>query len=187
MTTLVLGLVLVACGIALRPRSRGGLPTARVVARVRQRSEQADGAATDVALTVQLLVVALRTGLPIASALERVAEHSRPHVAADLHRVLRGYARHPDDTVLAWATAPDLWRPVSTALTVAARAGVPPGPLLATAARDLLRREGETQEAAIGRVGVRLVLPLGLVLLPAFMCTTVLPLVLVMTRRQLTG
>ena len=76
---------------------------------------------------------------------------------------------------------------VSTALTVAARAGVPPGPLLATAARDLLRREGETQEAAIGRVGVRLVLPLGLVLLPAFMCTTVLPLVLVMTRRQLIG
>ena len=76
---------------------------------------------------------------------------------------------------------------MSTALTVAARAGVPPGPLLATAARDLLRREGETQEAAIGRVGVRLVLPLGLVLLPAFMCTTVLPLVLVMTRRQLTG
>ena len=187
MTTLVVGLILVVCGMALHPGSRRPQPTTEVPGVGQNRSWLGEGVATDVALTAQLLVVALRTGLPVAAALERVAEHSDPHVAADLHRVLRGYARHPDDPVLAWATAPDIWRPVTTALMVAARAGVPPGPLLATASRDLLRREGDIQEAAIGRVGVRLVLPLGLVLLPAFMCTTVLPLVLVMTRRQLGG
>ena len=191
MTTLVLGLLLVAVGAALWPGaqrrpgpSRGAWDGSRSQP---DGQGHGDGVATDVALAAQILVVALRTGLPVASALERVAEHSGPHVAADLQRVLRGYARHPDEPALAWASAPDIWRPVCTALTVAARAGVPPGPLLSTAAADLLRREAEAHEAAIGRVGVRLVLPLGLVLLPAFMCTTVLPLVLVMTRRQLTG
>ncbi|WP_193315135.1 type II secretion system F family protein [Nostocoides sp. F2B08] len=191
MTRLVLGLMLLVAGTALWPGGarapRAGRMTWEGSHRSWRRHRQGDGAATDVALAAQLLVVALRTGLPVVAALERVAEHSGPQVAADLHRVLRGYGHNPDEPALAWASAPDIWRPVCTALTVAAQAGVHPGPLLATAARDMLRREGEAHEAAIGRVSVRLVLPLGLVLLPAFMCTTVLPLVLVMTRRQLTG
>ncbi|MGA8046047.1 MAG: type II secretion system F family protein [Dermatophilaceae bacterium] len=186
MTTPILALLLIACGIALWPWD-GERAATGAVGGATERRWHADGAATDVALTAQLLVVALRTGLPVVSALERVAEHSGPQVAADLHRVVRGYARHPDDPLLAWAAAPDIWRPVGAALAVAARAGVPPGPLLATAARGVLRRESEAREVAIGRAGVRLVLPLGLVLLPAFMCTTVLPLLLVMTRRQLEG
>lgn len=186
MTTLAVGLVLVVCGIALWPPAGEHMAVAAAGAGPESR-EQSDGAATDVALTAQLLVIALRTGLPVTSALERVAEHSGPHVAADLHRVVRAYARHPDDPVLAWGAAPDIWRPVGAALAVAARAGVAPGELLLTAARGVLRRESEAREVAIGRAGVRLVLPLGLVLLPAFMCTTVLPLLLVMTRRHLGG
>lgn len=58
----------------------------------------------------------------------------------------------------------------------------PPGSLLRTASSAVLRRESVLRESAIGRVSVRLVLPLGAVLLPAFMCTTVIPLVVVMTR-----
>ena len=186
MTAAVLALTLVVTGITLWPRTGERVATGVGGNGTGGRSP-GGGAATDVALTAQLLVVALRTGLPVVSALERVAEHSAPHVAADLHRVVRGYARHPDDPLLAWAAAPDIWRPVGAALAVAGRAGVAPGPLLATAARSILRRESEAREVAIGRAGVRLVLPLGLVLLPAFMCTTVLPLLLVMTRRQLVG
>lgn len=141
--------------------------------------------AADVALSARLLVIALSTGLPVATALERAAAHSGPEIAADLYRVAGGYARHADDPGRAWAQAPDLWQPIAAALVVAARAGVPPGPLLETAGRAVLRRESEAREVAIGRAGVRLVLPLGLVLLPAFMCTTVMPLLLVMTRGHL--
>jgi len=103
---------------------------------------------------------------------------------AVLGAVVGGYERR-DDPDLAWRAAPSVWQPVAAALTVAGRAGVAPGPLLLAAAGAILRRESSAQEAALGRVSVRLVLPLGLALLPAFMCTTVIPLVLVMTRGYL--
>jgi hypothetical protein len=183
MTALVLGVLLVSAGLAVWPPQRAASLMGRRAGTAARAGT--DTPASEVALTAQLLVVALRTGLPVPSALGRVAEHSRPEVAADLYRVLSGYARVADDPAVAWAPVPDIWRPVGAALTVAARAGVPPGPLLATAARSVLRRESEAREVAIGSAGVRLVLPLGLVLLPAFMCTTVLPLVMVMTRGSL--
>jgi hypothetical protein len=63
---------------------------------------------------------------------------------------------------------------------------VAPGSLLHAAAGAVLRRESVSRESAIAGVSVRLVLPLGLVLLPAFMCTTVLPLLLVLARGYLT-
>jgi hypothetical protein len=186
MSALVLGLLLTCGGVALWPRrlSPVGGGTRRDGA---QSGRSDDAPATDVALAARLLVIALRTGLPVPSALERVAQHSRPHVAADLHRVVREYARSADDPAVAWSAAPVIWSPLSAALIVAGRAGVAPGPLLATSAGAVLRRESEVREVAIGTAGVRLVLPLGLVLLPAFMCTTVIPLVLVMTRGHLTG
>jgi len=42
-------------------------------------------------------------------------------------------------------------------------------------------------ELAAARVGVRLVAPLGLVLLPAFLLTTVVPLVVALGRQMLNG
>lgn len=141
--------------------------------------------ATDVAVAALLLAIALRTGLPVPAALERVARHARADIAGDLLRVLTRYERAGDRPAAAWSGVPGVWHPVAAAMTVAMTAGVAPGPLLRAAASAILRRESVEQEAAIGRVGVRLVLPLGLALLPAFMGTTVLPLVLVMTSGSL--
>lgn len=140
--------------------------------------------AAEVAVAAHLIAIALRAGLPVSTALEEVAVQSPGDIARDLSAVIGGYERR-DDPALAWRAAPPVWQPVAAALTVAGRAGVAPGPLLLAAAVAILRRESSAQEAALGRVSIRLVLPLGLTLLPAFMCTTVIPLVLVMTRGYL--
>lgn len=147
-------------------------------------SRDRPAAAAEAAVTAHLLAIALRAGLPVATALERVAEESPRDIARDLWAVIGAYERH-GDTGAAWAGTPAVWQPVTAALTVAGESGVAPGPLLLAASGAILRRESAAQEAAIGRASVRLVLPLGVALLPAFMCTTVVPLVLLMTRGYL--
>lgn len=137
--------------------------------------------AGDVATAAQLLAIALRTGLPLQEALERVVRRCPPALGTDLWPVVAAYERGADSEE-AWRPVPEVWRPVAAALTIASQAGLAPGPLLLTAAQSVTRRESVLREGAIGRVSVRLVLPLGAVLLPAFMCTTVIPLVLVMAR-----
>lgn len=133
-----------------------------------------------VAVAAQLMVIALRGGQPIGSALARVVSHLPRELARDLLPVTDSY-EHGDDSAAAWRSAPPVWGPVAAALTVAERAGIAPAALLLSAAGTVHRHESEARESSIGRVSVRLVLPLGIVLLPAFMCTTVIPLVSVMT------
>lgn len=182
-----LGLVLACAAVVVWPSAwadpRSVLWRERPGAR--HRAGDRASPAADVAVAALLLVIALRTGLPVVMALERVAGHCRPDIARDLLRVVTAYERATDPPSDAWAGVPDIWQPIAAAMAVASRAGVAPGPLLRTAADAILRRESVTQEAAIGRVSVRLVLPLGLVLLPAFMGTTVVPLILVMTEGHL--
>ena len=184
---LIAGLVLATIGVLLWPAPwtdpRSALWRAPVHRHARQ-AESLDSPATDVAIAARLLAIALATGVPIQSALAAVAAHSAPDVCRDLHRVLGAEARGAD-TRAAWSALPDIWDPVAAALTVATEAGVAPSPLLRAAATAILRKESAAREAAIGRVSVRLVLPLAGLLLPAFMCTTVVPLILVMTRGYL--
>ncbi|MFL6240602.1 MAG: type II secretion system F family protein, partial [Actinomycetes bacterium] len=58
--------------------------------------------------------------------------------------------------------------------------GAAPGPALREAADHLRRARRRAAREAAGRLGVRLVLPLGLCFLPAFVLVGVLPLVLAM-------
>ena len=143
---------------------------------------RADAApAHEVAVVAQLIAIALQTGLPVGSAVERACGHCSAELRRDLLPVVSAYERGSEPEV-AWSGVPDVWQPIASALVVAGRAGIAPGSLLRTASSAGLRRESVLRESAIGRVSVRLVLPLGAVLLPAFMCTTVIPLVVVMTR-----
>lgn len=142
--------------------------------------------AQELAITAQQLAIALQSGIPVVTALERVAAHCAPELRRHVMPVVTAYERGVEPEA-AWRAAPGVWQPIATAFTVAGRAGVAPGPLLRTAAGAVLRRESEHRESAIGRVSVRLVLPLGAVLLPAFMCTTVIPLVIVMSQGFLEG
>lgn len=78
----------------------------------------------------------------------------------------------------AWTGAPASLTPLAEALEPAWVDGVAPGPLLRRAA-DALRagRQQQAQEAA-ARLGVRLVLPLGICYLPAFVLLGIVPVVI---------
>jgi type II secretory pathway component PulF len=184
----LLGLLLAAAGVVLWP-SPWADPGRALWWEARQSQAAAlspPARASDVAVAARLLVITLRAGLPLTEAVRRAADHCPTELARDLLRVVSAYDRTPDDPVRAWQSAPDIWSPIAAAMAVSQQAGVAPGSLLHAAAGAVLRRESVSRESAIAGVSVRLVLPLGLVLLPAFMCTTVLPLLLVLARGYLT-
>ncbi|WP_089775973.1 type II secretion system F family protein [Ruania alba] len=68
--------------------------------------------------------------------------------------------------------------PLRSALGPAWRDGVDPGPLLAQAAATIRARRGSRAREAAARLGVRLVLPLGICLLPAFVLLGLMPVLL---------
>ncbi|GAA5030782.1 hypothetical protein GCM10023258_28340 [Terrabacter aeriphilus] len=131
----------------------------------------------EVASALALLALAYRSGLPTWDVLDAVAAGSTGPARTDLRQVataLRWGATEAE----AWDSVGPPWAAAARALAVAHSAGVPPGPLLLSASDDLRAVELERVEVAGAKVGVRLVAPLGLVLLPAFCLTTVVPLVL---------
>jgi len=173
--------VLVALAVLLLPRQgsavRPGGPGSRApddrrspVGRLRPLEVD------DVAATMVLLAVALRSGCGEVEAIEAVARVSDGTVAAHL-RSVSAARRWGVGPAVAWTVADPGWASVARVLAVAARAGVPPSRLLVEASRDQRAAELSALDAAGARVGVRLVAPLGLAFLPAFLLTTVVPLV----------
>ncbi|OFE18789.1 hypothetical protein BA895_00955 [Humibacillus sp. DSM 29435] len=167
--------------------SRRGLPSPRM-----RRSSKAAlwtrtaPSAEAVASALALLALAFRSGLPTWQVLDAVADQSADDVSHDLRQVaaaLRWGAGEQE----AWASVDPAWAPAARAVSIAHRAGIAPAALLMKAADDTRRADLERLELAAAQVGVRLVLPLGLVLLPAFCLTTVVPLVVSLGRRLLTS
>lgn len=177
--SLALALSLVLAGSVLWP-SPWADPRSVVWREGRGRQTHSAASMAAVAVSAQLMVITVRAGLPIGTAISQVALHLPRELARDLAPVTDAY-EHGDDSAQAWRSALPVWGPVAAAMTVAERAGVAPAALLLGAATTILRRESVARESSIGRVSVRLVLPLGVALLPAFMCTTVIPLVIAMT------
>lgn len=140
----------------------------------------------DVSSALALLALAYRSGLPTWDVLDAVASGTSGPVAADLQQVgnaLRWGASESE----AWASVGPAWAPAARGVAIAHQAGVPPGPMLLAAADDLRGAELERLEVSAAKVGVRLVAPLGLVLLPAFCLTTVAPLVIALASDLLKG
>lgn len=133
-----------------------------------------------------LLALAFRSGLPTCDVLEAVSARSAPVPARDLRQVATALRWGASDDE-AWAAIGERWAPAARAIALAARAGIAPGPLLLRAADDVGKAELERLEVSAGKVTVRLVLPLGLVLLPAFVLTTVLPIVAALARQVLSA
>ena len=130
---------------------------------------------------LELVALALLGGGSLAAAVSRVAEvlPDRPGrelavLGARLHEGVTG-----DE---AWDGVAQHWVPARRSLQLAEAAGVAPGVALTRAAEDLRRDALADVEVAAARLGVRLVAPLGLAYLPAFVLTTVLPVVLALTR-----
>ena len=137
-----------------------------------------------IAEALVLLALALRSGMGQREALDRVAALSDGEVARSLRSVTAAlrWGRTPSE---AWGYVPTAWQPAALAWQVAEAAGAAPAQLLAAAADRVRDSEDRRLEEAAARAGVRLVLPLGLALLPAFACTAVVPVVLALAHTVL--
>ncbi|UNX55246.1 type II secretion system F family protein [Georgenia sp. TF02-10] len=91
------------------------------------------------------------------------------------------------DWAEAWAGAPAGLAPLADALQPAWVSGAAPGPLLQRAAEALRAGRHQQAQEAAARLGVRLVLPLGLCFLPAFVLLGVVPVVIAAGGRVLGG
>lgn len=200
--------VLLACAVLVLPGPAqrdaelvtGGTGLAADGERAAGRSGESGGAAADrvppdaesVAGALVLLALAYRSGLATWQVLESTADAIDGRstgvspAAADLRQVAAALRWGASD-VEAWASVGPRWAGAAHAVVIAHAAGIAPGPVLLTAADDLNRAAVERLELAAAKVGVRLVAPLGLVLLPAFCLTTVVPLVIALARTMLTG
>ncbi len=138
----------------------------------------------EVAGVIDLLALTLRGGVGLVEAMEAVAVRVGGPLGLHLQTVAAAGRWGVEDAV-AWASVPSAWQPAARALRMAASAGVPPADALAGAASQVRRCERQRLEVATATLGVRLVLPLGLVFLPAFILTTVVPMVLALARQVL--
>ncbi|NNG38026.1 type II secretion system F family protein [Flexivirga sp. ID2601S] len=139
-----------------------------------------------VAGALDLIALALGSGVPLVTAVEVVAERCGPVVGGQLSQVVAAL-RWGVEEGKAWDGLPACWRPAGQALALAGMAGVPPAGLLRRAAADLRRSEQRRIEEAAGRLSVLVVVPLGLCFLPAFALLTVVPVIAVLAGDLLAG
>ncbi|WP_135848736.1 type II secretion system F family protein [Serinibacter arcticus] len=139
----------------------------------------------DPAVACDLVAAVLAAGASVPAALESLGEAVGGDDGAEVAvaaRMLRFGATWEE----AFERVPPTWDPVTDALELAWSDGVAPGPtLLATAGALRTSRAARAREDA-ERLAVRLVLPLGLCLLPAFVLMGLVP-VMIATGGDLLG
>jgi Flp pilus assembly protein TadB len=145
-----------------------------------------DSTTTEITDAALLLHLALAGGSGVIECLEAVAPACRGRVRADLRRVVAAY-RWGLDHDDAWAYAAPQWSPVAMAVGLALDHGAAPAEAVRAAAERLQARERARLEAAAGRAGTMLLVPLAAMFLPAFALTTMLPLVIALAPTRLTG
>ncbi|GGB26639.1 hypothetical protein GCM10011492_16120 [Flexivirga endophytica] len=171
------------------PRAARDLTAMRATTSSAKRSPT-DPAAREDALSVagalELMALALGSGVPLVTAVEVVAERSGPVVAGQLRQVVAAL-RWGVSEARAWDGLPVIWRPAGQAVSLAGMAGVPPAGLLKRAAADMRRAEQRRIEEATGRLSVLVVIPLGLCFLPAFALLTVVPVIAALAADLMAG
>lgn len=138
----------------------------------------------EVAGVIELLALTLRGGVGLVEAMEAVAIRVGGPLGLHLQTVAAA-GRWGVEDAMAWASVPAAWQPAARALRMAATAGVPPADALVRVAEEMRRREQQRLEVATATLGIRIVLPLGLAFLPAFVLTTVVPIVLALAQQVL--
>ncbi|WP_158370544.1 type II secretion system F family protein [Cellulosimicrobium cellulans] len=154
-------------------RRPGPGAVARGAARTGAHGAHEDTLAVDLVTVVDLLAVAVRAGASVPGSLAAVGSALGGAVGRDLDRAGTALLLGEPWTA-AWVHAPALGA-VLDGLEAAWRTGAPAGPALRAAAAELRRTRDRAAREAAGRLGVRLVLPLGLCFLPAFVLVGLVP------------
>lgn len=131
---------------------------------------QSGGGATE---TVELIVIALRSGLSAPAAIATVAPLAPPVARRALDTATRRLHGGWDPAAALQGTGLDA---VGSVLDASARWGAPAGPALARLAADLRRDRRSLAEEAAERSQLQLVFPTTLLTLPAFLLGIVPPL-----------
>ncbi len=142
----------------------------------------ADAGLRDPAMMLELIGAMLDAGSGLGRSLEVIAARAAPGLARPLGPVVSALAIGAD-----WETA---WRSSSAVpaqlmtlrdeLGFAALTGAPSSAILYAQAARLRRQRFRAAEQRAAALGVRLVIPLGLCSLPAFVCLGIVPVLLAM-------
>lgn len=141
----------------------------------------------DPALMLDLCAAMLSAGRPLSTVLLVLSEATDPELAVVLRRVVTALELGAP-WEQAWeltgkrgkppAAAAQPARVLRDALAFAAASGAPSAAVLHAHAAQIRRRRAREAERRAAALGIHLVLPLGLCALPAFLCFTVVPLLL---------
>lgn len=152
------------------PASEGGSPL------------DPDSGLQDPAMMMELIGAMLDAGAGLGRSLELVARRAAPRLRQHLDPVVAALAIGAD-----WETAwrsshavPDELLALRDALGFAAVTGAPSAAMLYAQAYRLRREQFRAAERRAAALGVRLVVPLGLCSLPAFVCLGIVPVLLAM-------
>jgi len=179
MNIVLLGsLLAVAAWLLFGPSTASGYRNTRPVGEP-ARTEVGAGDVQDVGLLLELLGACLDAGSSITGALETVAEVAAPERRTAMRQLVAGL-RIGASWQHSWAAVshPGPLLPIYRALSFAALTGAPAAAILYADARQLRAQEQRAAEKRAAALGVRLVVPLGLCSLPAFICLGVVPVVL---------
>lgn len=185
MRTAVLAVVLSAClggarapwtvvrSFARLPAVRGGIETDRggPGGRARRRARTPE---LDVLVLLDLLDAAIAAGASLPRALGAVGDAAGGNWGQVLVRASSGLVMGADWEA-AWQGSPARLAPVVAGLAPTWITGSAPGPALRAAAAQLRRQRRAAAREAAARLGVHLVLPLGLCFLPAFVLIGLVP------------
>lgn len=164
-----------------------GAAVAVVIVMVTRRHGQRAERFADVALTRQAPVVAeilgaiVGAGATVADALDAVARAvaspAGDHLAAVRAALLLGASPRE-----AWAAVPAPLRPIAQAVQRSQESGAPLAHVLGTTVVDLRREHRSAVQAAARAAGVRVVAPLALCFLPAYLVIGVVPIIASLAR-----
>jgi Flp pilus assembly protein TadB len=135
---------------------------------------------------MELVAAALDAGLPPPAAVEAAVTACGTPTQRQLSQAVELW-RLGAATDRAWRQAGRRWEPLAHCLLLAERTGASAATVLRASATDL--RSSRRRQARVGahRLGVGLVLPLGLTTLPAFLLWAVVPVVLGLAEQVLSG
>lgn len=137
----------------------------------------------DIAVILDLLSVALKTGSPIPDALEAVGSSIDGVHGADLTKVSAHLMLgSPWQTAWEATQAASSLEPAQSALAPAWLNGAPATALLDHAKRRVRQQRAARDKIAAKQLGARLILPVTVCYLPAFIAIGLLPVVLVLVR-----